>query len=60
LSSAMLSAYSCLSDEHPGTTNHQNSAYSLEWLLPKLSFPDRIVVKDVRTWCVDHCFWTTL
>jgi len=49
LSSAMLSAYSCLSDEHPGTTNHQNSAYSLEWLLPKLSFPDRIVVKDVRT-----------
>ncbi|XP_022633608.1 DNA repair protein XRCC2 homolog isoform X5 [Vigna radiata var. radiata] len=41
------------SDEHPGTINHQNSsAYLLEWLLPKLSFPDRIVVKDLVGWCL--------
>ncbi|KAG5123866.1 hypothetical protein AAZX31_11G102400 [Glycine max] len=35
------------SDEHPVTTNYQNSSfYLLEWLLPRLSFPDKIVVKD--------------
>ncbi|RZB73997.1 DNA repair protein XRCC2-like isoform B [Glycine soja] len=35
------------SDEHPVTTNNQNSSfYLLEWLLPRLSFPDKIVVKD--------------
>ncbi|KAK7404366.1 hypothetical protein VNO78_05208 [Psophocarpus tetragonolobus] len=34
------------SDDHV-TTNHQNSSfYLLEWLLPRLSFLDKIVVRD--------------
>ncbi|XP_027353660.1 DNA repair protein XRCC2 homolog isoform X3 [Abrus precatorius] len=35
------------SDDHPGKSNYQNTSfYLLEWLLPRLSFPDKIVVKD--------------
>lgn len=35
------------SDDHSVTSNCQNSSfYLLEWLLPRLSFSDRIVVKD--------------
>ncbi|KAL2329105.1 hypothetical protein Fmac_022532 [Flemingia macrophylla] len=35
------------SDDHPVGTNYQNSTfYLLEWLLPRLSFIDKIVVKD--------------
>lgn len=35
------------SDDHPVTSNCQNSSsYLLEWLLPRLSFPEKIIVKD--------------
>ncbi|XP_057456611.1 DNA repair protein XRCC2 homolog isoform X2 [Lotus japonicus] len=49
------------SDDHSITGSCQNSSfYLLEWLLPRLSFPDKIVVKDVRTLCSDHGFYIIL
>ncbi|KAK7264154.1 hypothetical protein RJT34_31758 [Clitoria ternatea] len=38
------------SDDHPVTCNYQHSSfYLLEWLLPRLSIVDKIVVNEVRT-----------
>ncbi|KAE9593393.1 putative DNA repair protein XRCC2 [Lupinus albus] len=35
------------SDNHPVASNSQNSSfYLLEWLLPRSSFPEKIIVKD--------------
>ncbi|XP_061342154.1 DNA repair protein XRCC2 homolog [Gastrolobium bilobum] len=35
------------SDDHPVSSNYQTSSfYLLEWLLPRLSLPEKIVVKD--------------
>ncbi|RYR43033.1 hypothetical protein Ahy_A08g039457 isoform A [Arachis hypogaea] len=48
----MTSAYSCFSDDQPVTSNFENSSlYVLEWLLPRIGFLDKIIVKDVRTLC---------
>jgi hypothetical protein len=50
------------SDDHSVTNKCQNSSfYLLEWLLPRLSFSDKIVVKDVRALYLrgDLGFWTT-
>ncbi|QHO37718.1 hypothetical protein S245_012321 [Arachis hypogaea] len=55
--STMTSAYSCFSDDQPVTSNCENSSlYVLEWLLPRIGFLDKIIVKDVRTLCVNLDF----
>ncbi|QHO55437.1 uncharacterized protein DS421_3g65190 [Arachis hypogaea] len=44
---AMTSAYSCFSDDQPVISNSENSSwYVLEWLLPRIGLPDKIIVKD--------------
>ncbi|XLR61052.1 hypothetical protein HN51_004307 [Arachis hypogaea] len=46
--STMTSAYSCFSDDQPVTSNCENSSlYVLEWLLPRIGFLDKIIVKDL-------------
>ncbi|QHO27264.1 uncharacterized protein DS421_7g206490 [Arachis hypogaea] len=46
--STMTSAYSCFSDDQPVTSNFENSSlYVLEWLLPRIGFLDKIIVKDL-------------
>ncbi|RYR69941.1 hypothetical protein Ahy_A03g016476 [Arachis hypogaea] len=43
-----------VTDDQPVISNSENSSwYVLEWLLPRIGLPDKIIVKDVRTLCVD-------
>ncbi|QHO31025.1 DNA repair protein isogeny [Arachis hypogaea] len=38
----------CGSDDQPVTSNFENSSlYVLEWLLPRIGFLDKIIVKDL-------------
>ncbi|XP_072082156.1 syntaxin-123 isoform X2 [Arachis hypogaea] len=42
--------FSVFSDDQPVTSNYENSSlYVLEWLLPRIGLPDKIIVKDKAT-----------